>query len=220
MDGAARDAEGEGFVVLAPGDSHQSAGMEVQAIEKFEELAVFFVHANDFGGFTGVEIGEQDGSLFAELGEAAAEGNAVGAGFFARETFEEEGFDFGRDGVLETLGFVVSLGPGEADDVGEEHFRELVPEGEASGDATAFASEVNTAIAGYADQIVAAHAFDGGGYGGRGDAKLLGQAGADGLVPFLDKFPDGFEVVFLGDAGFVALQVVSARKVGRRARGL
>src|SRR5579862_17412 len=112
MDGAACDAEGEGLVVLAFGDDHLSARMKVQAIEKFEELAVFFVHADDFGGFAGVEIGEQDGALFAELGEPTAEGNAVRAGLLACETFQEKRFNFGRDGVFETFGFVVSPGPG------------------------------------------------------------------------------------------------------------
>ena len=94
----------------------------MEIFEEIEEAFVLFVNGKDCGGITGLELGEEDATLFAKLRDTAADGDAVGAGFAIRETFEKKGFDFGRDGVLEALGFGVGFGPGETDDFGEKHF--------------------------------------------------------------------------------------------------
>src|SRR4029077_8052328 len=49
--------------------------------------------------------------------------------------------------------------------------------------------------------IIACHAFQSGGHRGRSDSKLLGNAGANGNFFFFEHFPDGLQVVFLGNAG-------------------
>src|SRR6266404_4065723 len=77
-------------------------------------------------------------------------------------------------------------------------------QGHAFGYGAAFASQADLAIAGNRDQIVAAHAFERGSNGGRSYAQFFSQARADGRLAFFEQFPDGFEVVFLGDAGFCA----------------
>ena len=50
----------------------------------------------------------------------------------------------------------------------------------------------------------ASHALQRGGYGRRRHAQVFGKPRADRDLLFLDDFPDGFEVVFLRDAGFFA----------------
>jgi len=119
MDGLAGDEEGEGFVVAAQEDLEFGGRVEMEFLEEFEEAFVFLVDAENFGGFAGAEIGERDAALLAELHDAAVDGHAVGARFAIGEAFEEQGFDFGRDGVLHALGFRVGLGPGETDHFGE-----------------------------------------------------------------------------------------------------
>ena len=202
MQSAIRRAEREGFIVFAAGDRELRTRMEMESVEEFEELAVLFVDADDFGSFVGLQIREQHGALFAKLREPAAQRHSMRAGFFIGETFQKKSFDFGRDGVLQAFGFVVGFGPGEADDVGKQHFGELMAEGHALGNGAAFAGEINVAVASDGYEIVAAHAFERGSDGGRSDVQLFSQARADGRLAFFDKFPDGFEVVFLGDAGF------------------
>lgn len=119
MDGAAGNAESHGFVVFAFEDFDFCRRTKVKAVKKLQKLSVFFVDAEDFAGFVGAKICEKHGALLAQFGDAAAHGDAVGAGFFVAEALDEENFDFWRDGVLETLGFVVGLGPREANDFGE-----------------------------------------------------------------------------------------------------
>ena len=123
----------------------------------------------------------------------------------------EERFDFRRDGVLEALGFRVGFGPRKADDFGEKHFGELMAEHEVLGDFAAFGGEQDLATALNFDVAVARHAFDGGGDGGRSDVEFLGQASADGELVFLAHFPNGLEVIFLRNAGFIAAQRNSIR---------
>ena len=127
------------------------------------------------------------------------------------ETFDEERFDFRRDGVLEAFGFRVRFGPRNADDFGEKHFRELMAEHEVLGDFAALGGEQDLAIALNLDVAVARHAFYGGGNGGGSDVEFFGQAGADGELVFLAHLPDGLEVIFLRNAGFIATQRNSIR---------
>jgi hypothetical protein len=179
----------------------------MQVVQEFQEFAVFFVDADDFGAIVGLQVGEEDGALFAELREAAAKRYSVRTGLFIGETLEEKSFDLWRDSVLEAFRLIVSFGPGEADDVGKQHFGELMAEGHTFGDGAAFARQVDATIASYGDEIVTAHAFEGGSYRGRSDAEFLRKPRADGRLAFLDKFPDGFEIVFLGDAGFFTHEI-------------
>ncbi len=176
--------------------------MEVQVVQEFQEFAVFFVDANDFRAIVGLQVGKEDRTLFAELREAAAERYSMRTGFLIGKTLEEKSFHLWRDSVLETFGFVVSFGPRKADHVGEQHFGELMAESHTFGDGAAFASQIDAAVASYGDEIVAAHPFESSSDGGRSDVEFFRKTRADGRLAFFDQFPDGFEIVFLGDAGF------------------
>jgi hypothetical protein len=194
---AAGGTESERFIVLAAGDGELRAGVEMEAVEEFEKFSIFLVNANDFGAFVGLQVGEKYSALLAELRETAAQWNAVRARFFVGESFEEKSFNFWRDGVFEALGFIMRFGPREAYDVGEQHFGELMAKGHAFRDTAAFAGEIDVAVARNRDEIVAAHAFDGGGDGRRCDVEFLGKARANGWQALFEELPDGFEVVFL-----------------------
>jgi len=122
MDGFSSGAKSHGFVVLALFDAEFCAGTQMQAVKEFQELTVFFVDADNFRGIFRAQFREQHDALFAKLSNATANRNAVGATASVAEAFQKKGLDFGRDGMLEAFGFVVGFGPGEADNVGEEHF--------------------------------------------------------------------------------------------------
>ena len=123
-------------------------------------------------------------------------------GFFVGKTFQQKSFDLRRDGVFEALCFIVRFGPRQADNVGEQHFGELVTECHAFGNGAAFAREIDMAVASDRDEIIAAHTLERGSDGGRSYAKFFGQSRADGRLALFEELPDSFEVIFLGDAGF------------------
>ena len=74
------------------------------------------------------------------------------------------------------------------------------------GNFAALGGEKNTSTPLNFDVAIASHALDGGGDRRRGDVELFGEASADGHLVFFQHFPNGFEVVFARNAGFVALQ--------------
>jgi hypothetical protein len=179
----------------------------MQVVQEVQEFAVFFVDANDFGAIVGLQVGKEDGALFSELREAAPQRYSVGAGFFIGETLEQKSFDLRRDSVLETFGFVVGFRPGKADDLGEQHFGELMAESHTFGNGAAFASQIDASVASYGDKIVAAHPFECGSDSGGSDAEFFRKTRADGRLALFDEFPDGFEIVFLGDAGLCTHEI-------------
>ncbi len=214
VNGFASGAERHRFVVLAAFDSEFGSGSQLKAIEEFQELAVFFVHANNFSFVFCAKIGEQDRALFAKFSDAATDGDAVRACAVVAETLEEKFFDFRRDGMLETLGFVVGFRPRKADDFGEQNFCELVAERHAFGELAAFAGKIDVAGAVDANEIVAGEALERVGDGGRCDAELFRETRADGRrLPFFEHFPNGFEIVFARDAGLLPLQSLLQRKM-------
>ena len=81
------DAEGQGFVVASLEDFDFVGRKKVEILEEVEEPFVFFIDGKDDGGVAWVEFGEENAALFAELCDAAADGDAVGTGLAAGETF-------------------------------------------------------------------------------------------------------------------------------------
>ncbi len=53
--------------------------------------------------------------------------------------------------MFQAFGLIMGLGPGNADDVSEQHLGELMAEGHVFGYGAAFAGEVDVTIAGYGD---------------------------------------------------------------------
>src|ERR1700732_754420 len=105
-----------------------------------------------------------------------------------------------------------------------------MPQNQMVRDLLPFRREINAPAAPDAKIAPASHALQRRGNGGRSDAKILGETRADWHLFLLDEFPDGFQVVFLRYAGFLAAQVFydsSAYECNcvvswsaRRARGL
>ena len=108
--------------------------------------------------------------------------------------------------MLHALRFRVSFSPGEADDFSKKHFGKLVTQHEMLCEFAALGGELDSAPALNFDVAVASHAFDCGGDRGWSDVQFFGETRADGSLLLLEHFPNGFEVIFLRDAGFIAAQ--------------
>src|SRR5215467_10580190 len=91
----ARDLEGQGFVILAFGHAKLGTRMQLQLVQKFQKARIFFIYTNHFRAILGVQVGQQDRSLFAQLRRPTAQGQAVRTGFFTRESLQQERFDLG-----------------------------------------------------------------------------------------------------------------------------
>ena len=48
------------------------------------------------------------------------------AAFLVPEALNQQRFHFRRDGMLQSLGFIMRFGPGKPDDVRQQHFRKLM----------------------------------------------------------------------------------------------
>lgn len=215
VNGAARGAQRHGFVILAFLHFDLGAGTQAQFFEEFQKLRVFFVDGDDFRFIAGLKLGKEQCAFFAQLGDAAAERNSVRTALVRGKPFDEQRFHFGRNGVLKAFGFIVSARPGQTNDVGEQHFRQLMTQGHTLRDLAAFCGQIDAAGAVHANEVVAGHAFQRGGDGRRSDVEGFGDTGAYGRAVFLEKFPNGLQVIFLGYAGFIALQRVSSVRGGR-----
>ena len=104
-------AQGHGFVILAFQNVDPGRRPQVQALEKFEELAIFFVDANNFSRLCGAQFSQQHRAVLPQLGDSAAHGDAVRATFLVAKTLEQQRLDFRRNRVLQALGLIVRFGP-------------------------------------------------------------------------------------------------------------
>jgi len=71
---------------------------------------------------------------------------AVGTDASFTEFGEEFGFEVGRNGVLEALGFIVHLPPLHAEKFREHAFDEVMAEGELAGDFAACGGKTDVAV--------------------------------------------------------------------------
>ena len=187
--------QGHRFVVLAFFHCELCTGAKAKTIQKFEKLAVLFIDADDFGLVPRAKLGKRDNTLFAKLRDATANGHAMRATTPVAEALEKKLFDFGRNCVLEALGFVVRFGPGKTDNVRQKHFSQLMTQRHVLGQLAAFAGKVDTTQAIDADEVVASQALQSCRDRRRRYAKFLSETSADGRLAFLQHFPNGFEVV-------------------------
>src|SRR5258705_3352340 len=79
-------------------------------------------------------------------------------------------------------------------------------QGEALGKLAALARKVDAAEAVHAHMAVAGHALQGCGDRGPGYVEFFGEACADGRLVLFEHLPNGFEVVFLRNAGLMPPQ--------------
>src|SRR6266404_1031909 len=81
----------------------------------------------------------------------------------------------------------------------------------------ALSREVDAAFALHADMPVACHALQRGSHCRRSYIQLFRQTRADGRLPLLEHLVDGFEVIFLRNAGFISPQnILLAQARSRR----
>src|SRR5579864_1813834 len=195
VNGAAHCAQSHRFVVLALDDFYFRCGTQMQSVQEFQELPVFFINAKNFSALIGTQIRKQHRALFTELGDSTAHGNSVRATFLVAETLQEQRFDFWGDGVFEALRFVVRFGPRKANHFREQHFSKLMAKRQTLRDRAAFLREIDAPGTLDTHEAVARHTFQSSRYCGRSDAQFLCQTRADWRVVFLKHLPDGLEVV-------------------------
>ena len=158
--GAASDRNGHGFVVFALMDANVGAGAELEALQEFEELGIFFEDAQNFVGAGDFRVGQTHRAEFAaQLGHASEKRNAVGAADVAAEAFQQKVGDFGGNAVLEALGFFVGARPIDADHFGEKFFGEPVAQDKVLRDSLPFCGEGDAPVAHHAEVAGARHAF-------------------------------------------------------------
>lgn len=110
--------------------------------------------------------------------------------------------------MLHAFGFVVRFRPREADDISEQHLRELMPQRKAFRKLPAFARKVDAAQTIDAHVAITRHALQGRGDRRRRYIQFFGKASADGRLVFLEHLPDGLEVIFLRHTGFITPQTI------------
>lgn len=206
MHGVTGGAQRHGFVVLTLENFDLCARAQAKIFQKTQKTFILLIDAQNLRGFVGAKVGKKDAALLAELRNTAIDGDAVRTGFTISKALEQQCLDLRRYCVLHAFGFGVGFGPGKADDLSKQHFGKLVAKHEPLGKFAPLRGQQNVSATLYRDVPIAGHAFNGGSDSGRGNVKLFGEAGADGDLLFLQHFPNGFEVIFLRDASFVAAQ--------------
>jgi len=116
--------------------------------------------------------------------------------------------------VLQSLSFRMGFGPRNANDFGKKHFGKLMAKHEFLGDLVALGGEKDMPAPLNLNVAVARHALDRSGDSGRSDVKLFGETSTDRDLVFLTHLPDGLEVIFLRNAGFLAAHRVSGKTKG------
>src|SRR5260370_17421143 len=169
----------------------------MQPFEKFQKLRLLFVHAKNLARYLGVQIGEQDRTLFAKLRNPPAHRDAVRIAFLVSKPLEQQRFHFRRNGVFHALRFVVRLCPGESDYFGQQHFRELMPQREMFRTLAAFLGQVDPSAAFHAHVAVARHALQCSSHGGGGFFLFLPPPPPHGLPVPLPHFPHRPLIYFL-----------------------
>src|SRR6267378_2261577 len=79
-------------------------------------------------------------------------------------------------------------------------------QGKALGKLPPLARKIDAAEAVYAHMTIAGHALQGCRDCGRGYVEFFGEACADGRLVLFEHLPDGFEVIFLRNAGLIPPQ--------------
>src|SRR6266852_4132398 len=93
---------------------------------------------------------------------------------------------------------------------------------EALGKLASLARKVDAAEAVHAHMPIAGHALQGCGDRGRGHVEFFSEACADGRLVLFEHLPDGFEVIFLRNAGLIPPQnnLLNSLRLPRNRYGL
>lgn len=176
MHGVICGAQRHGFVVLTLENFDLCAGAEAKIFQKIEEPFILLIDAQNFCGFVGAKFGKKDAALLAELGDATIDGDAVRTGLRLPKRLSCNASTSGE--------MACSMRSASAWALAQE--RPLRHQ--------------------LAEMPIAGHALNGGSDCRGRNVEFFGEPGADGDLLFLEHFPNGFEVIFLRDAGFIAAQ--------------
>jgi hypothetical protein len=124
------------------------------------------------------------------------------------EALQEQGCHFGGNSVLKPLGFFVRTRPFQADHIREKLFRQTMPEDQVLRDFPALGTQLNVAITTNPEVTAPSHALERRRDSRGSYAQILGEAGADRDLVFLNELPDRFQVIFLGNAGFFSAHLI------------
>jgi hypothetical protein len=203
------DAQRESLVVTTFNDFHLTGGQQVEVLQKIKEAFIFLINTKNDAGISRLEFGKKNTTLLPKFSHAAAQRNTVRASFVSGKAFQQERFDLRRNRMFQALRFRVGFGPRQADHLREKHFCQLMAKHQVLSYLAALCSQQNLAAALDFDMSITRHALDRSGDRGRSNVKFFGKARADGKLVLLAHFPNGFEVIFLRDAGLFAAQRIS-----------
>jgi hypothetical protein len=145
----------ECLIVVAFEETQLRAGSNAAGFEKLEQAAVALVDTADRIGRAGGSIGKKKQAAMAATGGTFHLAQvAVRADSSFAEFGQQLGFEVRRDGVFETLGFVVNLPPLHAEKLGQHAFDEMVAEGEFAGNFAASGGEAQMSVGLDAHQAV------------------------------------------------------------------
>ena len=117
-------------------------------VNELEEFRIFLVNAKNLVGMPGFSFGKRNcAALAAQLGHAAQDRHAVRAAAVPSEALQEQAGYFGRNPMLEPLGFFVRAGPFESDNVRQKLFSEAVAKHKVLRDFPALRAELNVSVA-------------------------------------------------------------------------
>jgi hypothetical protein len=199
---AGRAVAGDGklhrLVILAMEDADSCGRAQGQMLEEFEELGIFFIHTQHFIGVPHRGFGKTHGAVLSpERGHPAEKWHAVGAAAIAAEALQQKAGNLGGDAVFESFGFFVRARPFEADDVGEELFREPVTQDKVLCNSLSLRRKLDASTTTDAQIAAASHTLERGRDGGRSDPEILSQSRADGHLLLLDDLPNCLQIIFL-----------------------
>ena len=189
------------MVVVTLEEAQLGAGADAAVFEEFEELAIALVDPTHGVRIVEFGIGEQDESATAAAGRAFHLAEiAVRTGTTGAQLGQKLGFEVGRDGVFEALGFVVNLPPFHSKHFGEHALDQMMAERKLAGDLASLSSKADFAAGGVdAHEAIFLEAAQSHGDGGWGDFEEISQAGGNYGFAFTFGFQDRLEIVFLGD---------------------
>lgn len=150
-------AKSHRFIVLTFENFNSGGRAQSQTLQKFKELGVFFVDAENFRMLARAQIRQENGSLTAKLCNSSSHRHTVRTGPLVSETLEQQGLHFWRDAMFQAFRFVMGLRPGESDHFGQQHFGELVAKRQALCNLPSFSCQINSPGPFHADVAVARH---------------------------------------------------------------
>src|ERR1700685_15682 len=192
--------EGQGLIVVPPGDVHACSRTNAASFKKFQQVSVALLDPTNYVVFSSSRMGEKH-----KAATAAAAGTlkfaqiAVRAGPASAQFGQQPGFEVGGDGMFQTLGFVVDAIPLHSEDLGEHALDEVMAKGELACDLASGRSQPDVAGRLHSHQAVFLQPAQSHSDRRRRDREPVSQRSRDNRLAFTLGLEDGLEVVLLGN---------------------